>query len=157
MDASAKRLRHVEREIENINKAIKSGRATESLLAMLEEVRAREEGPLCSSGATPGGREPPAERALDTLPGRVQSLMNDLETLLANKQVDAGRAILAALATEITLTPNRTGLIAHVRGSAGKVLHLVATGKTREVQNRWLGEATFSEVYSVAVQVRVAA
>ena len=131
----AKALRDVEREIENIKAAVKLGKATESLLTMLEDAERRRK-------ALVAGREVPRrddvqarlERVLRGLPARVQACLADLERLLSVEQVAHGRAILGSLVSEIRIHPDGT---ADISGDLHGVLSLVS--RDRDF-TRWLGE-----------------
>ena len=133
----ARRLREVEQEIEHIKAAVRFGKATETLLAMLEDAERRKR-------ALQRGQELPTqddlrarlERVLAELPDRVQAYLEDLETLLATQQVERGKEILAALGIEVVIHPSGT---AEIRGDVRKALALVS-GRQRESVLRWLGE-----------------
>ncbi|MDP2959348.1 MAG: recombinase family protein, partial [Longimicrobiales bacterium] len=136
-EEGAKRLREVEQEIENIKAAVRLGRATETLLEMLEDAERRRK--ALQAGQEPPGRDDVEARlgkVLAELPQRVQAYLEDLETLLARDQVARGKDILAALGTEILIHPDGR---AEIRGDLGKALALVS-GRQRESVLSWLGE-----------------
>ena len=70
------------------------------------------------------------------MPGRVQTHLEDLETLLARDQVARGRDILAALGTEVVIHSSGT---AQIRGDLGKAPSLVS-GRQGDSVLSWLGE-----------------
>ncbi len=91
-DDLAKELRAVETEIENIKQAVKLGKATESLLSMLEDAESRRKVLLSGQDSPkPEDARDRLERALAELPERVEAYLEDLETLLARDQVERGR------------------------------------------------------------------
>lgn len=119
---NAKQLHEVNREIENIKSAVKLGKATGSLLEMLEDAERRKAllaHPEVSKHANVQAR---LERVLIELPERVQAYLENLETLLARDQVERGKDILASLGTEVVISPDGT---AEIRGDMRKVLSLV--------------------------------
>ncbi len=117
----AKELRAVEREVENIKQAVRLGKATGSLLEMLEDAERRRSALLA-------GRDSPEhhddlrarlEKVLNELPQRVKEHLDNLETLLARDQVDRGKEVLAALGTEVLIGPDG---VAEIRGDLGKAI-----------------------------------
>lgn len=99
-------MRELEREIEHIKQAVKLGKATESLLEMLEDAE-RQRKALVAGPDAPRREDVQArlERVLADLPARVQACLQDLETLLRVQQVERGRDILSNLITEIRIHP----------------------------------------------------
>lgn len=87
------------------------------------------------------------------LPARVQAYLEDLETLLAQDQIERGKDILASLGTEILIHPTGT---AEIRGDLRKALTL-ARGRTGGRVISWLGEGAFSGVYTIRTEVALAA
>ncbi len=65
--------------------------------------------------------------------------LDDLNSLLATKQANRGKEILAALDVEIVLRPAGSHLNAEISGHLGRVFALVAA-KDRRGSNSWLGE-----------------
>jgi hypothetical protein len=144
------------REIENIKRAVKFGKATATLLEMLEDAeRCRK---ALAAGQVLTRRDDVQarlEKVLAQLPERVQAILEDLETLLASGHVARGKDILAALGTEIIISHEGT---AEIRGDLRKALTLVS-GQRDKSMVAWLGEGTFSELHSAqdAVFVAIAA
>ncbi len=103
----AKELRAVETEIANIKQAVKLGKATGTLLEMLEDSEERRNVLLAGHDA-PKRNDTRArlEKVLAELPERVQAYLEDLEILLARKQIERGKNILAGLGTEVLIHPN---------------------------------------------------
>lgn len=123
-----KALREVEQEIEHIKAAVRTGRATETLLAMLEEAEAKRKG--LESSPKPGrDTEERLARALDNLPARIAQCITDLQTVLAAEQVDTGKEILAELVKAIILYPTKRGPELELRGNLEGLLKLQAPGK----------------------------
>ncbi len=121
-DDRAKELHAVETEIENIKQAVKLGKATASLLEMLEDAEGRRKVLLAGQDSPePEDVQDRLERALAELPGRVEAYLEDLETLLARDQVERGKEILETLGTKILVSPDGT---AEIRGDLGKSLKL---------------------------------
>ncbi|TMI99009.1 MAG: hypothetical protein E6H01_11630, partial [Bacillati bacterium ANGP1] len=131
----SKALREVEVEIEHIKTAVKMGKATESLLEMLEDADRRHQA-LVAGQDRPRPQEPQArlQRVLADLPARVQACLEDLETLLSVKQIEQGRSILSNLIREIRIHSDGT---AEICGDLHGVLSLVTQEKS---SLWWLGE-----------------
>ncbi len=112
----------VERELENIKQAVKLGKATESLLEMLEDAE-RQRSALLSGRDSPEYHEDDVrarlEKALAEIPEQVMKRLDDLATLLARHQVERGKEVLVALGTEVLIGPDGT---AEIRGDLGKTL-----------------------------------
>ncbi len=122
-----KALREVDQEIEHIKEAVKLGKATDSLMEMLEDADRRRKALLAGQEAPrPEDTQARLERVLADLPARVQACLQDLETLLSVKQVERGRVILGNLITEIRIHPDGT---AEICGDLQKVLSLVSREK----------------------------
>ncbi len=137
-EVRATQLREVEREINHIRAAVRMGKATETLLDMLEDAERRRkalQGAQDAPGRTVDVRAR-LERVLAELPERVQAYLEDLERLLAQQRVEEGKHILAALGTEILIRADGT---AEIRGDLCKALVLVS-GRQRESVVSWLGE-----------------
>lgn len=100
----AKELRAVETEIANIKQAVKLGTATKTLLEMLEDSEERRKVLLADHDAPKRNyAQARLENVLAELPKRVQAYMEDLETLLAKRQVERDKDMLASLGTEIVI------------------------------------------------------
>ncbi len=122
-----KALREVEREIQHIKRAVKLGKATESLLEMLEDAERRRKALIAGQDAPRRENvQVRLERVLADLPARVQACLQDLETLLRVQQVERGRAILGSFVTEIRIHPDGT---AEICGDLHRVLSLVSREK----------------------------
>ncbi len=135
-------MRQVDREIENIKHAVRLGKATGTLLEMLEQAEQRRKEMLAS--VEPADDVPTRlAKVLQELPELVRQYLDDLNTLLAAEQVDRGKDILAALGTTVRLHPHGDHLEAEIAGKVGKLL-LLAASKTHSGFNstafRWLGE-----------------
>ena len=126
-------LRKVEREIEHVKQAVRLGKATSTLLGMLEEAGRRREA-LLSSVACDDGVPERLGRVLERLPELVRAHLSDLETLLAAQQIDQGKAILAALDTTVTLHPYGDYLEAEITGQPERVLLPAASAGARQGQ-----------------------
>jgi hypothetical protein len=143
-----RQLLEVEQEIRHIQDAVKIGKATASLLTMLEDAEQRR-------SALQAGREAPRSqdthaklaRVLADLPDRVAACLEDLETLLQQGHIEAGKQILSNLRTEILIAPDGT---VEIRGDLRGALQLVTPKRGAESIIRWLGEEEFS-VGSIAV------
>ncbi len=152
-DENAKQLRAVEAEIEHIKRAVKIGKATESLLEMLEDAERRRKALLAGLEAPKrGDAQARLERVLSELPKRVQAYLEDLETLLARHQVERGKDILASLGMEVVISADGT---AEIRGDLRKALTLVSSRK--ESESLWSGEPHSSEAYIIGTRIRLAA
>ncbi len=122
-----KALREVEREVEHIKQAVRMGKATESLLEMLEEADRRRKALVTDrDGPSREDTQAKLERLLADLPARVQACLEDLEALLSVKQIERGRAILGNLITEIRIHPDG---MAEICGDLQGVLSLVSREK----------------------------
>ncbi len=74
------------------------------------------------------------EKVLAELPERVQAYLEDLETLLARKQVERGKDILASLGTEVLIHPDGIEIHGDLRRVLG--VHSVGSPNTlRELYN----------------------
>ncbi len=140
-EESARLLGEVEREIANLRDALRHGagkeKATAIVMEMIEDAERRRASLL--AGRQPMDRETleaRLEKVLDELPERVGAYLKDLETLLAQNQIERGKDILASLGTQIVLRPDGT---AEIRGDLGKVLAVVS-GRRKESSLLWLGE-----------------
>ncbi len=144
---TAATLRTLDAEIEHIKKAVTLGKATATLLEMLE-VRVRERDSLTVQAGPQSDPTTIQERlqaVLERLPDMVQGCMEDLEALLAAKQVEKGKDLLASLIQEVVLHPvpeNGSGpqLEAEIKGDIQRVLTLQAARARGKGQLRWLGE-----------------
>lgn len=134
---SSARLAALDREITNIKTAVLKGKATETLLQMLEEKTAERAALVGPQAAPPSSQDVSARLAkvLAELPERVQAYLSDLETLLAQDQVERGKDILAALGTEVIVYPDKVS----IKGDLGKALTAVS-GRDRGNVVSWLGE-----------------
>jgi site-specific DNA recombinase len=133
-DDQAKALRRLDAEIEHLLHAVETGKATPLLLERLEEKHRRRGALLADVPDAIGDLETKLARLLARLPEKIAQAVADLETLLASHQVARGKDILAALGTEIVLTPTAAGLEAEIRGSLRQAVTL-AGGSIP-----WLGE-----------------
>ncbi len=128
-DASARkaleaRLREAEREAENIKDAVRHGKATRDLLEMLEEAGERVRRLRADLAA-----EPKAKAIMRMLPGVVERYVRDLRAVLQDdrdgedrKDWGRGRQLLQRLLGEIILRPDKSGLVADLRGNLGVLL-----------------------------------
>ena len=122
-------LDRIEREIENVKQAVRLGKATSTLMGMLEEVE-RRRAELLAEESPADGVPARLARVLERLPELARQQLADLETLLAANQVDKGKAILAAFDTTIRLYPCRDHLEAEITGTVERLVALAAaTGR----------------------------
>lgn len=116
LDAEMTSVAQLNTEIENIKTAIAMGKATTTLLEMLEEREAKRKA-LQPHRSPATGTEERLGRALDRLPALVERVIADLHAVLAEQHVDRGKELLAALVEGITLYPTPRGLEAEIRGT----------------------------------------
>ena len=109
-------LREAEREAENIKQAVRHGRATATLLEMLEAAEAKIQRLRAESGA-----EPQVKAAVRALPGLVERYVRDLRGVLG-RDTDRARFLLSRLLGDVTLRPDKQGVMAEVRGNLGVLL-----------------------------------
>ncbi len=110
-------LRRAEREAANIKQAVRHGKATATLLDMLEETEARK-ARLKAELAQPLDPHPS-----EVLPSLVKRYLKDLRGSLG-RDTERARAILRDLVGEINLEPDDEGLIAVLRGNVQGILGL---------------------------------
>lgn len=102
---------------------------------MLEQAEQRRESLLASSAsAADDGVPARAAGVLARLPEIVRGYLGDLEALLADRQIERGKQILAALDTAVRLHPTGRGLEVEVTGKLEGVFRLL------QGQIRWLGD-----------------
>jgi hypothetical protein len=136
-DENVKQLRAVEAEIEHIKKAVRIGKATESLLEMLEDAEHRRNTLAVGQEVSrPSDVRAHLEKVLAELPERVQAYLENLETRLAKRQVERGKDILASLGTEVKISPDGT---AEIRGDLRRVLSFMGDRQHKSMVP-WLGE-----------------
>jgi site-specific DNA recombinase len=134
----AKERRQIEREIEGIKKAVCLGKATSTLLEMLEDKERRLSALAEVTDRANGDAVPDClSRVLDRLPELVRERFSNLEALLADKQIERGKQILAAFDTKVLLHPCGDHLEVEIKGRVEGIFTLL--GST-EGQKRWLGE-----------------
>lgn len=109
-------LREAEREAENIKQAVRHGKATATLLEMLEALEAKIRRLRAESNA-----EPRARAAVRALPGLVERYVRDLGSVLG-RDTDCARFLLSRLLGDVILRPDRRGLVAEIRGNLGVLL-----------------------------------
>lgn len=109
-------LREAEQEAENIKQALRHGKATTTLLEMVETTEAR----IQHLRAEPSA-EPKEEEAIRALPQSVERYTKDLRSVL---DLDTGRArsMLSRLLGDVVLRPDKEGLLAEVRSNLGVLL-----------------------------------
>ena len=122
----AKALRGIEREIEHVKQAVRLGKATSTLLGMLEEAQRRRDELVAATGVPEDGDSARVAAALERLPDLVREVLSDLDTLLAVEDVDRAKAVLAGFQTTVTLHPVGGHLEAEVAGTLAGVLTLAA-------------------------------
>jgi hypothetical protein len=144
-DAAATRqkaLRQLDAEIEHLKVAVVRGKATDTLLEMLE-ARTKERDRLRAQEPSSALAEA-LEAVLARLPAVVTETLEALTRSWEAGDVADGKRLLAALGTQIRLQPNGTGLEAHVSGDLERVLRLaVPRGVAGTFNSRafcWLGE-----------------
>src|SRR5439155_15259452 len=107
--------------------AVKMGKATASLLEMLEDADRRQKALVVGQdGPRRGDTQARLARVLADLPARVEASLADLDTLLRVEQVERGRGILGNLIREIRIHPDGT---AEICGDLQGVLSLVSREK----------------------------
>ena len=145
----------VEQEIRHIQEAVKIGKATASLLIMLEDAEQRREALQAGQEALrPQDTQAKLARVLADLPDRVAACLEDLESLLRQGHIEAGKQILSNLRTEILIAPDGT---VEIRGDLRGALRLVTPKRGAESMSRWLGEEALTRPHIVSVHVLVAA
>jgi hypothetical protein len=109
-------LREAEQEAENIKQAVRHGKATATLLEMLEVVEAKIQRVRAESNA-----EPQVRAAVLALPGLVEQYVRNLGSVLG-RDTDCARFLLSRLLGDVVLRPDKQGLVAVVRGNLGVLL-----------------------------------
>ena len=109
-------LRKAEQAAENIKQAVRHGKATATLLEMLEatETKIQRLRAELSTGRHVGA-------AVRALPGLVERYVRDLRSVLGY-DTDRARFLLSRLLGDVTLRPDAQGLMAEVRGNLGLLL-----------------------------------
>ena len=120
-------LREAEREAENIKQAVRHGKATATLLEMLEETEAKIQR-LRADLST----EPRAKAAVRALPSLVEDYLRDLRSVL-RRDTERARAMLARLLGEIVLRPDGQGLVAELRGNVVAAVGFETAGAGRGI------------------------
>ena len=95
---------------------MRHGKATATLLEMLEIVEAK----VQSLRAEPC-MEPLVGAAIRILPRLVERYVKDLRSILG-RDTDRARSMLSRLLGDVTLRPDKRGLVAEVRGNLGLLL-----------------------------------
>lgn len=135
-------LRRVEQEIEHLKAALLRGKATDTLLEMLE-ARTKERNRLRAQEPSSALAEA-LEAVLARLPTVVTETLEALTQRWEAGDIADGKRLLAALGTQIRLRPNGTGLEAIISGDLERVLRLAVPRGAAETFNstafRWLGE-----------------
>jgi hypothetical protein len=157
----ARELRRLDREIQHIKDAVRLGKATSTLLTMLEDAERQRAAVLETAQDVPDvGVAERLGRVLDRLPELVREHLADLETLLAAQQVDKGKAILAALDTTITLHPCGDHLEVEITGRPERLLILGGSkgpgGSTERLFGGW-GSPLSPSFEPLSVRVPLAA
>jgi len=109
-------LRDAEREAENIKQAVRHGKATATLLEMLETAEAKVRHLRAESAA-----QPPSQAVVRALPGAVERYVRDLRSVL-DHDIDRARFMLSRLLGEVILSPDGPGVVAEVRGNLAVLL-----------------------------------
>jgi hypothetical protein len=109
-------LRKAEREAENIKQAVRHGKATATLLDMLEAAEAKIER-LRAECTT----EPLVSVPVDALPEAVERYARELRRVMG-RDTDRARFPLSRLLGDVILRPDRQGLVAEVRGNLAVLL-----------------------------------
>lgn len=109
-------LREAEQEAENIKWAVRHGKATGTLLEMLEQTEAKIQR-LRGEVST----RPKPKSSVRVLPGSVKRYLKDLRNVLG-RDVDRARSLLVPLLGEVILRPDKKGLVAEVRGNLAVLL-----------------------------------
>ncbi len=126
--ADADAVQRLDEEIANIKAAVVTGKATATLLEMLEEREAQRNALL--NGSKPDSSvEERLARTLENLPARIERCVADLRTVLASQQIDTGKEILSLLVGGIILHPTPRGPEVELRGNLEGLLKLQALGK----------------------------
>lgn len=115
-------LREAEREAEHIKDAVRQGKATLTLLGMLEENEAK-----IQRLRTDLNAPPKAKGAVHALPGLVERSVMDLWALL-DRVTDRARFLLQRLLGEIVLRPDANGLVAEMSGNLNVILESAGYG-----------------------------
>lgn len=120
-------LRKAEQEAENITLAVRHGKATVTLLEMLEEAEARIQRIRTDLGA------PKAKADVKAFPGLVERFAKDLLGAVMSRDIERARFLLARLLGEIVLRPDGEGLVAELRGDLANVLGVGSDGAGRGI------------------------
>jgi len=132
-----KERRRIEREIEHVKQAVRLGKATSTLLEMLEDAERRLATLSAADGGNSSGVPERLARVLDQLPELVAERFTDLDALLADHQIERGKQILSALDTKVTLHPCGDHLEVEITGKLEGIFPLLGSIAG---QKRWLGE-----------------
>jgi hypothetical protein len=76
----------------------------------------------------------------------VQAYLDDLQALLARREIERGKDLLASLGTKVLIAPD--GLV-EIQGNLAKALLTTTAGSQRDSVVSWLGEPAFSELHAV--------
>ena len=121
----------VEQEVENIKQAVRFGKATATLLEMLEEAESKVRRLRAELSATQKDKA-----TIRAIPGLVERYVRDLRVTLG-RDVDRARALLPRLLGEVVLRPEKDGLMYEIRGNLGVLLEgqgvSAATGAGRGI------------------------
>lgn len=120
-------LRKAERERDNVIDAVKRGKATDTLLRVLEETEERIRRLRAEMQTEPKGKA-----AIRALPGLVERYARDLRSVLG-RDVERARAMLARLLGEIVLRPDGQGLVAELQGNVTAAVGFETTGAGRGI------------------------
>ena len=118
-------LREAEQERENIKQAVRPGRATETLLAMLEETEEKIRRLRSQIDAAPH-----PQAIVRVLPGLVERYARDLRAVLG-QDTDRARQLLRGLLGYMVVRPEEGGVFVEVRGNLAAALG---------VSDNWSGE-----------------
>ncbi len=109
-------LHKVEQEIENIKQAVRLGKATVTLLEMLEEAERK------ATGLQAELSSPRKDQAsVHAIPRLVEQFVRDLRATLG-RDVHRARALLSRLLGVVVLRPEKDGLMYEMRGNVGALL-----------------------------------
>jgi site-specific DNA recombinase len=115
--ATEAELRQADQEAENIKQAVRHGKATETLLEMLEEVETKIRRLRAESQVQPHAEE----TVVRVPPESIERHIRDLRGVLG-RDTERARYLLSRLLGEVILRPDKHGLVAEVRGNLGVLL-----------------------------------
>ncbi len=124
-------LAQVEAEIQHLTAAIAMGQPPRALVDALREKERQRDALRVSAGASDSAAAVQARLAktLEQLPSLVEQAIAGLRALMAVRQVEKGKELLALLVEGIVLHPVGGGLEAEIRGNVQGLLKLQAPGK----------------------------